>query len=126
MLDLSILNNPLVIAALGGIATVIASIIVACVVKNNKPAAQDVADYSEAAEAQIRRYSEAAVKAAEMFGITEARKGRDKLTFALDFLQAELKKNGVVGDPSRVTESRLRADLESALRRVINNPKKAA
>jgi hypothetical protein len=126
MPDFTLLNNPLVWTALGAIAMALSAIVVAAVVKVNKPAAQDVADYSEAAEEQIRRYSEAAVKAAEMFGVTEARNGRDKMLYALDFLQAEMKKNGVVGDPSRVTEARLRADLEAALRRVINNPKKAA
>lgn len=119
---IGVISNPLVQM----LALALLALGIAMFVKSNKPAAQDVADYSEAIEAQIRRHAEVAVKAAEMFGVKEARKGADKLNFALDFLQAELKKNGVVGDPSRITESRLRADLEAALRRVINNPKKAA
>lgn len=125
-MDLSILNNPLVSAAATSVLLLGAALAIAQFAQKNKPAAQDVADYSEAIEAQIARYSEAAVKAAEMFGAQWARKGVDKMTYALDFLQAELKKQGIEGDASRVTEARLRADLEAALRRVINNPKKVA
>lgn len=119
---IGVISNPLVQM----LALALLALGIAMFVKSNKPAAQDVADYSEAIEQQIKRHAEVAVKAAEMFGFREARKGADKLNFALDFLQAELKKNGVVGDPSRVTEARLRADLEAALRRVINNPKQTA
>ncbi|MNS44825.1 hypothetical protein D3C72_772770 [compost metagenome] len=66
--------------------------------------AQAFADYLEAIERQ-------AVLAAELAGFVRGLKGYDKLLFALDYVEARLAEQGIVGDPDRVTRERLMADL---------------
>lgn len=66
--------------------------------------AQAFADYLEAIERQ-------AVLAAELAGFVRGIKGYDKLLFALDYVEARLAEQGIVGDPDRVTRERLVTDL---------------
>lgn len=72
----------------------------------NRAKAQVFADYLEAIERQ-------AVLAAERAGIVRNIHGYDKLMFALDYVEARLAEQGIIGDPSRVTHERLLADLEA-------------
>lgn len=69
-----------------------------------RAAAQAFADYLEAVERQ-------AVLAAELAGAVKGLKGYDKLMFAIDYVEARLAEQGIVGDPNRVNRDRLLADL---------------
>lgn len=70
----------------------------------NRARAQAFADYLEALERQ-------AVLAAELAGAVKGLKGYDKLMFAIDYVEARLAEQGIVGDPNRVNRDRLLADL---------------
>jgi hypothetical protein len=71
----------------------------------NRARAQAFADYLEAIERQ-------AVLAAELAGFVKGLRGHDKLLFALEYVQARLAEQGIVGNPDSVTCERLMADLE--------------
>jgi len=71
----------------------------------NRARAQAFADYLEAIERQ-------AVLAAELAGVVKGLRGYDKLLFAIDYVEARLADQGIVGDPDRVSRDRLLTDLE--------------
>lgn len=72
--------------------------------------AQAAADYTEAAEATIKK---AAVVAAEAFGFKTGAKGIEKLNFALDVVEEGFARAGIKGDPDSVTYDRLVRDLRN-------------
>jgi hypothetical protein len=101
----AVITNPLTGWAVGGLVSFVLALIFARY-PATKAQARRVADYLEAIERQ-------AVLAAELAGFVRGLKGYDKLLFALDYVEARLAEQGIVGDPDRVTRERLLADLEA-------------
>lgn len=100
----SVLTNPLTGWALGGLVSFVLALLFARYPALRRQA-QHLADYLEAIERQ-------AVLAAELAGFVRGLRGYDKLLFAIDYVEARLAEQGIVGDPDRVTRERLIVDIE--------------
>lgn len=100
----SVATNPATGWVLGGLVGFVLTLVFQRY-PQSRAAAQAIADYTQAIERQ-------AILAAELAGFVRGIKGYDKLLFALDYVEARLAEQGIVGDPDRVTRERLVTDLE--------------